>query len=322
MDELTLKAFEKTKEASDRGRWVLLTMQVACIIVFMGAWHEAPNSWTHARLRMARLAVWFLDCRVETHPEMKSNDFTAELQKEKHGSCHFTEEDSSSQLKPPDCKPTQHNPFCADEPELERVKAFLARRGLSPIQARKYLETLEASNVERTLNVTVPFLGITLDVNDLGLLAGITFLFLLTWLLYSLRREEENVGMLFARTKDEDLLPTYQLLCMTQVFTIPRKIVAKRNKFAEILWRYAGKVLFILPFTVQGFVLWVDAHTRTIGNILNPKGRTSEFRWEIGLSTAVIVLTVLCLRGSAAVGRQWKDAYNRIQLHLKREKFC
>jgi hypothetical protein len=327
MDDLTLKELEKTKEASDRGRWVLLAMQVSCIVVFMAAWHEVPESWTYARLRMARIAVWYLDCGAQGHPELSSEkQFTAELEKSKHDNCHFTEEDNSSLLKlaydDSSCKRTQLNPLCADDDEIKRARTFLARRALSPAQARKYLENLEASFVERTMNVTVPFLGITLDTNDLGLLGGITFFLLLAWLLYSLRREEENVAMLFARARDEDLVPSYQLLSMTQVFTIPLKIRAKRNLLAEFLWTYLGKVLFILPLAVQCFVVWYDRRTLPIGMTLNPKGAISEFRWEIGLLAAVFLLTVLCLRGSAAVGRQWEDAYNRIQSHLKREKFC
>lgn len=327
MDDLTLKALERTKEASDRGRWVLLVMQVACIVVFMAAWHEVPGSWTYARLRTAQIAVWFLDCSSQEHPEMTSeSQFRNELEKIKHDNCHFTADDASSQPKSSyndsNCKRTQQNPLCADTSEITNAKKFLARRGFSPVQARKYLENLEASFVERTMNVTVPFLGITLDANDLGLLGGITFLLLLTWLLYSLRREEENVAMLFdkTRTKDEDLLPNYQLLSMTQVFTIPKKIRAKRNRLAEILWANLGKVLFIMPLVVQCFVVWYDGITLPIGKELNPKGANAEFDWEIGLLVGVFVLTALCLRGSAAVGRQWKDAYNRIELLRKYEK--
>src|SRR5712664_3887537 len=100
MDDLTLKELEKTKEASDRGRWVLLVMQVACIVVFMAAWHEVPESWTYARLRTARVAVWYLDCSSQGHPEIASEkQSTAELEKSKHDNCHFTEEDGSPLLK-------------------------------------------------------------------------------------------------------------------------------------------------------------------------------------------------------------------------------
>jgi hypothetical protein len=326
MDDLTLKALEKTKDASDRGRWVLLAMQLACIVVFMAAWHEVPDSWTYARLKTARAAVWFLDCGPQEHPELSSTELKAELNKNQHDWCHFTQ-DSSPQPPPPaltqynsQCKKTNPGPFC--DYEIERAKIFIARRGLTPTQARKYLESLEASFVERTMNVTVPFLGITLDTNDLGLLGGITFFLLLSWLLYSLRREEENVAMLFASTRDEDLLPIYQLLSMAQVFTIPIKIRAKRNRLPEILWKSLGKLLFISPLGVLCYVLWYDWKTLPLAETLNPERASSEFWSEVGFLALVFLLTFLCLRGSSAVGREWRNAYNRVQAQQKRAKFC
>ena len=83
MDKTTFKGVKLTKEASDRGRRVLLVLQITCIVVFMAAWHEMPKSvWTYARLRTAQASVWFLDCSAEQHPELvQAKQFGTEMDK-------------------------------------------------------------------------------------------------------------------------------------------------------------------------------------------------------------------------------------------------
>jgi hypothetical protein len=323
MDEITLKALENTGKASDRGRWVLIVMQVACIVVFMAAWHEVSFSWTYARLTTARAAVWYLDCDKIVHLETANQALTND-EKYKHDECHFVSEKELSQpipsIQDSTCKRTELAPFCSNE--IERAKLFLVLRRVSPLQARKYLENLESSFVDHTINVAAPFLGVTLDVNDLGLLGAATFLLLLTWLLYSLRREEENLSILFKRASDVELIPLYHLLSMTQVFTIPPRTKMKRSRITEQIWSALAKILFMTPVGVELFVVWNDRMTLPIGSALNPKLANFEFYLETSLLTLMVLLTIGCLARSASISGQWTDAYDRVHSLQAHEEFC
>lgn len=241
MDDLTAKKLEQAKESSDRARWVLLVMEIACVVVFMAAWHEWPTGWTSARIRTAQAAAWYLDCQPNGHsePVSRGSSFDTDQTRDE---CQIERDGNKT-------------PFTADE--ITRAKAFLLIKDFSPVQARKNLEDLEASLIARTMTVTVPFLGITLDINDLGFLGGTTFVILLMWLLYSLRREAENLEILFAPASGEDLHAIYQVLSMTQLLTIPPRTKRKERRIEEyawnLVWDFPAKLLFLMPLGVQFF---------------------------------------------------------------------
>ena len=111
--------------------------------------------------------------------------------------------------------------------------------------------------------------GITFDINDLGLFAGITFPLLLLWLIVSLRREAENMRALFAETSDDELPAVYRLISMTQVFSVPPKITDKPT-FAASLWKLPKSLLFVAPAGVQTAMAWLDWSTLPWGRTLNP----------------------------------------------------
>jgi hypothetical protein len=317
MDKTIAKGVKLTKEASDRGRRVLLLMQITCIVVFMAAWHELPESWIYARLRTAQASVWFLDCSLEQHPELaQAKQPVTELEKNRHDECHYLA--SAASASPTlgslsKCDRTPESPFCPGE--IQHAKEFLARRMLTPVEARKHLDNLHQSFVERTMNVAVPFLGITLDVNDLGLLGGITFSLLLTWLLFSLRREAGNLQILFSKATDKELPAVYQLLEMTQVLTIPAERREKQNFLAgafRFILEHLEFVLFLTPALVQFFVVWNDAATLPLGAVLNNRLAIREFNSEVGLLLATLILTFFCFRKARHANKHWENAYKRL----------
>ena len=320
MDTTTAKGVKLTKEASDRGRRVLFVLQITCIVIFMAAWHEMPESWTYARLRTAQASVWFLDCSLEEHPEgVPEKQFATEMDKNRHDECHYLAAQAVADPKglgsSSKCERTSKAPFCPAE--INHARDFLSTRLLTPAEARKHLENLHNSFVEKTMNVSVPFLGITLDINDLGLLGGITFSLLLTWLLFSLRREAENLQILFSKATDEVLPTVYQLLEMTQVLTIPvqrkgksRHIVAASRFILERL----EFLLFLTPCAVQFFVVWNDQTTLPLGVALNDRLALREFHWEEFLLVAMVILTAFCFRKALQANTHWNDAYKRLSV--------
>lgn len=293
MSPETLKAIDATQGSSDRARWVLLTLQVTCIVIFMALWHETPFAWTYSRLQTAQAAVWLLDCGTN-HPE--NADSAAAGSQDKHPECHYIDTNG----KPLD------RPFSADE--IRRAQRFLAEWRLPPEQAREQLKELQESMVNRAMNVSVPFLGITLDVNDLGLLGGASFLLLLVWFYYSLQREERNVAALFQATRDEDLSDVYELLAMTQVLTIPPRPAASPSRF----WGKLPALLFWMPSLVQILVLLNDAETLYRSIVVGRWFGVTEFAASLLFLLAMVWTTSQCAAKSGEVFDHWQGAFRRL----------
>jgi hypothetical protein len=307
VDDLTLREIDSTKQSSDRGRQILLVLQVACIVIFVAVWHEIPDGWTHARLRTAQAAVWFLDCKTDEHPEPDKCERTGC----KHDECHYLVEKANDDPQPSACTRTAQEPFCTDE--INRAKTYITLARLTPAEARKRLEVLETAFIEHTVTVAVPFFGITLDVNDIGILGGITFLLVLTWLLFSLRREAENVRLLFKTSSDEDIGGVYRLLDMSQVLNVPPRKHLQQNRIFKFLWLCLDRILFFPPLILQAFVVWSDYKTLPRGLVLNPGLAKMEFAWEVGLFLAVSAMTILCLVKAKEVSEHWERAHNRLE---------
>lgn len=316
MNELTLKQIEAAKQSSDRGRQVLLVIQITCIVIFVAAWHEIGDGWIHIRLRTAQAAVWYLDCSADQHPEEGAGNSSAiGTPKDKHDECHYLVEQSQATVAAFGCQNTQEKPFCTDE--VDRAKRLIARLRLSPVEARQLLDNLRKSFIDHTITVAVPFFGVTLDVNDLGLLGGITFLLVLIWLLFSVRREAENVGAVFRNKTGEELSGIYHLLDMAQVLTVPPRKKLKRNWLVRWFWICLERILFFPPLLVQFFVVWDDYRTLPRAQALNPSLARSEVWWEIGLLIAVFVVTLLCLVKARDVSSCWEDAHKRLEEHAE-----
>ncbi len=310
MEPSTIRALELAKESSDRARSVLHFTQVACIIVFMAAWHELPSSWTFSRLTTARAAAWYFECGAGAHPEIASGagasvSSAAELMAQ-HENCHY--------LKDTPGNPDTNAPFSPKE--IEAGKEFVAKWNMTPGQLKRHLDNLEDSFVSRTMNVTAP-LGFSFDLNDLGLIGGLSFLFLMMWLYFSLRREEDNVRLLFDGVESGLKKEVYKLACMTQVLTIPpeqkeEKAPKWRLLFGwipKVILRFALLLLDVTPFAVQTFVLWNDRKTWKNGAIINSDFATGEFVLGCVLSTLLCLFTVLCIYRSNKVDKRWAAAH-------------
>lgn len=303
MDELTIREIENTKEASDRGRWVLLVMQIASILIFIASWHEMNDGWSYSRVAVLKAAVWLLDCSNDKHIELEGTGTASELAKMRHDECHYIESNRKG------CKRTALQPFCPAE--LALAREYVAAGLLTPGEVRKELETAHISNSDRIINVSVPFLGITFDVNDLGLLGGITFTLLLIWLAFSLKREAANIAITFKKEGD-NLLSAYTLLSMTQVLTITPEAKIGQNNFVKLLWLLMERVLLFSPVMVQAWVVCTDYSTLDFARAVNPHWALVEFFAECFLLVVILSLTVNCVLKTHSIDRKWKDAYKRL----------
>ena len=162
----------------------------------------------------------------------------------------------------------------------------------------------------RVLGVNIPILGASMDINDLSLMAGLSFSILLSWFQFSLRRQHDNVKKLFEIAKEHGELSTaYDLLAMTQVLTVPpaRNANSPAFSFARRLSRLPSLILWT-SVIAQGVVLGNDVETMQHGDILAPHVSTIETCLAFVLFAYMIIRTSQCFKMMSETYEQWKEA--------------
>ena len=171
--------------SSKRGRNVLFVIVTASILVFTAYWNSRQQSWINSRVRVARYTVTWFPFSDAVKSTIQSHD---------------------------------------DSLKFDRAKAFAQLRGFNTIEeARRTLEELRRLQLEYVPFLKIPFFGVIVDVNDIGVLGGFTFAVLLMLFRFSLARELENLTLLFKEAeKRGKLINTYKLLSMMQVLSVPK----------------------------------------------------------------------------------------------------
>ena len=98
------------------------------------------------------------------------------------------------------------------------IASFLALRNINTKEELEFIRKVYFNNKEDTFSVQIPILGITFDINDLGLFSGITLILFLTLLWFCLERECENLRIAFDEAHRLGELPFYYKLWELQLF--------------------------------------------------------------------------------------------------------
>ena len=113
-----------------------------------------------------------------------------------------------------------------------------------------------------TTSIQIPFFGIAIDINDLGLLCGFSFVIILIWFWLCVRSEIENLNLSFMESRKLHQLPDfYRLLAMRQVLIIPWVPGRTRNRFYWVV----PLLICALPAVTYAGVLAADLATKDIG---------------------------------------------------------
>src|SRR5579871_3069223 len=172
---------EASKSASSRSRFVVLVLVTGSIISFAAAWNSRHDGWMNQRLQLAKIAVLFCE-----HPKLNEPDWGDSATIEKLAT--RLEELRISK------KPKSHD---AAEKQRDQAKDFYKPRFRSCADLNDGLQELDKVNVENSDLIHVPFFGLSFDINDLGMLSGITFVIVLIWLRLSLESELRSVRIIF-----------------------------------------------------------------------------------------------------------------------------
>jgi hypothetical protein len=278
---------DAAKDSTSRTRHILLVMIVASILMFAAAWNSRLSGWGNSRLKFARATEDILN-----HVEAVS--------------------EPGWELKIP-----------RDDADVyQKANESLAESRRTLYQARQTLFWNQQIRAEQVGHIQAPVLGINFDVNDLGMVGGITLIVLLIWAYYSLWHHANNLKLALDFAKeigDNDLdeqgrnrllYHTYQNLAMSQVFTIPPRPKTTREtqapeRFRRFL-RKASKGLYTLPCLVLAAIVWHDWVTRKAGLRVNPRGTTIVLASGTGCLCVVVILTIMCFVLWRRINRTWE----------------
>lgn len=174
--------------------------------------------------------------------------------------------------------------------------------------------------IARTAFTSSPIPGVSIDVNDLGLIGGISLVLLMMVLVVCLMREHENLYLAlykvrqFARLRDHEhgtseanLL--YHALVMSQVLASPPTLARWQNRG---VLRHFGAI-YVLPFAAYVWVL--VSNFLTLDKAREYVGQTTTVVLMVlqsGIAIALLGLTGLAWLNSKAMAERWNSAFKAI----------
>ena len=258
-----------------RGRFIIIVLVTSAVLAFGAFWNSRQGSWLNSRLIVARAALQWHSWDQQTRKTLPE-----------------------------------------DQQKLfDQSKDFAERRGFADPQSkdelRAYIQKLQEFQTENVNFVRIPFFGVVFDVNDLGLIAGFTFLVILGWFRFSVARELSNIQLAFGEARSgQQLARVYNLLAMRQVLTVPRI----RAQTYQTLWAKAPYALYALPFAVQLIIFVHDLLTFSYGWTVSPLNTIALLLASVVFLALMGVLTYLCLEISLKIDGEWKQAAEELKI--------
>jgi hypothetical protein len=280
--------------AAGRCRRILVVLAVASVLFFVAYWNSRDDSWPTLRLRMAQACLYEGSYRDETKvPE---------------------NEDARNRF-------------------LEQ-KTFMAATGLLGVgigndERRVLLERdiqeYRRLKKENIILVRVPFFQVVFDVNDLGVLSGITFTLLLLGYWFSVTRERDTLkhaftagANLFKACRIDGEEHTYHVLSTSQVLNVPDLDPddRRRPEWSGFVKKYVAKLLVVPPLLIQLAIIWNDQSTIKYGSTLSEHKTSITLTIEGILFFLILVLTIVCTIVSLDITRIWDDKFIVVQAEV------
>ncbi len=224
--ELNLQTILKVENSSKTVRMILVFLLFACVILFIGFWNSLNFSWLGSRIKMHEYQLmWYNYISKGTTPPNLSKENTALFQK------------------------------CKD---------FYKKKHYTKDILKAEIEYLENAKLNNTIFIKVPIFNVTFDVNDLGLIGGMSITIIYFLLLYSLINRYNQIDNAFhlikgLKSKTEQK-SAYFLISMDQVLTLHRDI----RKFKLV--RLLPRTFYFYPILILLAIFINDLATFKIGN--------------------------------------------------------
>jgi len=184
-----------------------------------------------------------------------------------------------------------------------------------------FYNALVKSYIENAMSIDVPFFGVAFDINDLGLLGGISFVTILVLMRFSLRTEIVSLRLAFkaaardARGDREQLERFYDLLASQQVFTLPHMHDTSPGWMGRRPWllRVGPKLTCLLPLAVYTLVAVNDFLSQGVANSISPIHTRLLLAYTAVIWVVIGALSAWCFRRLVEIDRLWDEYWSRLQ---------
>lgn len=273
-------------DASSRSRRTFMALQVFTLLVFAQLLNSPSLSWVEHRLSYLRSVRSLYDAhRPKGFPPAAPlpRDVRAALVEK-----WMTEYKSS-------CRDSSCPLPLADETDVRRTLEFFVQNPLTPAEVDARIDRWTTFRMENAATIPIPLVGLRIDGNDLGLLAGFGFLILLTWLALSLRREALNLQRLRGEPEAAARVEAYQ------VFTDPGGTGG-----GHVFRRSITLAGTLIPLLLVSYNTIVDLCTIEVGTAIAPGRTYVGIALELVSTVLVGGVAYWCLREGAAIRQAWK----------------
>lgn len=157
-----------------RARFIVIVLITASVLTFFASWNSRGESWINKRI---------------IRDEQALKIFPAQNGKPSVG-CNPSNPAENARL-------LSLKESGLSEADYNAAKTYVCDMDKSREQLENHLRQLVTLKVEQVTRIHIPFFGVSIDINDLGLFAGLTFVVILLWFRFSLLRELNNIKIAF-----------------------------------------------------------------------------------------------------------------------------
>jgi hypothetical protein len=277
--------------SATRCRRILVVLAVASVLFFVAFWNSREDAWLSLRIRIAQACL-----REQAYLADKPEP------KEAQALAHFL------------------------DLRAFMVAAGLFDAGVTDDERRALLEAdvqeYRKLKKDHVVLVNTPLILTVFDINDLGIIAGITFSLLLLGYWFSVTRERDTLvhafdgcRLLYKSSTPSELVRkrTYAMLSTSQVLNVPNPSLVDasgRRDQPSIVKKYLAKLLVTPPMLIQMAIMWNDQATLKYGLTLGQRQTSITLMIEGALLFAILVLTILCTMVSVDITRRWDDEFD------------
>ncbi len=160
---------------------------------------------------------------------------------------------------------------------------------------------------ENILFLKSPIFGVSIDVNDLGLIGGISLFIILCLLRFSLSREIKNLNLSFKEAFQQGKLCSfYHSLAMQQVLVSPPMEGEIRNKLLAMLPKWT----YLLPVIIIGLGVGYDYYSVIVHHFYEWQFVENQLYFQIiPCFVLVLYMSLRCLERQFHIDRIWDHFY-------------
>jgi hypothetical protein len=271
--------------ASRRVRWIVIILTMALLLILNGWWSLRDNGWFKARAFNFPDQISATGAPIEVLPNLDP-DAAQRWRKASGG-----------------------------------VSAHRSLSDLSAAQLKVVHDEYLRQMVRHAIVMTVPVLGLHFDVNDLGVIGGLSLSLLMLLLYISIARETELLFLSLWRVEqlasdknqdrgDSSANFLYHSLAMEQVLSRPPTLAR---------WHWRGwtshawtRALFFLPFAVHLVVVVHNLRTLPRSAALHTTWYTRGMKLQVVWAVVLLALGFICSRYAVANQQRWAKSFRRV----------